>query len=661
MEVAGRPTLGFDVDDHRVVVGPVTAGLVYGPGGRTHRTVHLAADPSGTYVDDRRPLSVSLDVRTDEEGASLDLSVTNTGAEPIQLWSLNPFDVTGAFLTVDGRARSTNDWSMFRNGYQSWSGTGSLRMDEPDSDPPLSILRLSQCNPVHPASGKAGLVRSELLTSIDTGSGIALGMGFVTSGRQLSGVTLDARAGTQRRLTASCDMDGIVLAPGETVDAETLRIVVASDAEKALSLLAAGLGKSMRARVPAAPPSGWCSWYYYFTKVTQADVDENLAACVKLRESIDLDYVMVDDGHQAAIGDWLATNDKFPDGMAALAGKINAAGFDAGIWLAPFIADPESRTARDHPDWLLRRKGKPVTSLWNPGWAKTRPMWTLDTTNPDVLDWLTRVARTVRHDWGYRVLKLDFLYAVTLEADRFDPRSTRGEALRRGLEAIREGAGEDAFLLACGCPPGPAVGVVDGMRIGQDVTPWWSLPVTRTLMRDRHGLATKHAVRNTLARAFMHGRLWANDPDCLLVRERKSRLKLDEVRSLASVIGLSDGMFVLSDRLSDLSDDRLEIVRLARSMSGAFRSVPDLFSRDLPETLVAEPGGQPVVMIANFADRPRSREVDLRFVCPDLAREAWLVDVWTGRTFSVSEGRMQVENMKPHSCVVLQRDTAGAG
>jgi alpha-galactosidase len=654
MEVAGRPTLAFDVGDRRVVVGPVTAGLVYGPGRLTHRTVHLEADPSGAYVDERRPLRVSLRVRTDHRGASLDLAVKNTGSEPVQLWGMNPFDVGGAFLTVDGRAPDTGEWSMFRNGYQSWSGTGSLRMDEPDRDPPLSVLQVSSCNPAHPASGRAGLVRSELLSAVDTGRGITLGVGFVTSGRQLSSVTLDARDGAQRRLTASCDLDGVWLEPGEITAAETLRIVVTDSAEGALALLADELGRSMHARVPETPPSGWCSWYYYFTKVTQADVEENLSACVGLRESIDLDYVMVDDGHQEAIGDWLETNAKFPDGMAALAGKINAAGFDAGIWLAPFLADPESHVARTHPDWILRRDGKPVIPLWNPGWAKTRPMWALDTSHPEVLAWLTRLARTVRRDWGYRILKLDFLYAVTLDANRHDPRSTRGDALRRGLEAIRDGAGDDAFLLGCGCPLGPAVGIVDGMRIGQDVTPWWSLPVTRTLMRDRHGLATKHAIRNTLARAFMHGRLWANDPDCLLVRERKSRLSIHEVRSLASVIGLTDGMFVLSDRLADLGEDRLEMIRLARRMSGAFSSVPDLFARDLPETLVARPAGQPTLMVANFSDKRRTREVDLAVVCPDLSDETELVDVWTGTCFEVRAGTVTVEGMASHSCVVLQ-------
>ena len=71
------------------------------------------------------------------------------------------------------------------------------------------------------------------------------------------------------------------------------------------------------------------------------------------------------------------------------------------------------------------------------------------------------------------------------------------------------------------------------MRIGPDVAPFWTNWISRWLLRDRHGVATKNAVRNTLTRAFMHRRLWLNDPDCLMVRDGETALTLDEVQSLA--------------------------------------------------------------------------------------------------------------------------------
>ena len=35
-----------------------------------------------------------------------------------------------------------------------------------------------------------------------------------------------------------------------------------------------------------------------------------------------------------------------------------------------------------------------------------------------------------------------------------DPTASPAERVRRGYEAIRRGAGDDTFLLACGCPLG---------------------------------------------------------------------------------------------------------------------------------------------------------------------------------------------------------------
>src|SRR5690606_2409674 len=156
------------------------------------------------------------------------------------------------------------------------------------------------------------------------------------------------------------------------------------------------------------------------------------------------------------------------------------AGFDAGIWWAPFLVDPRSTVAREHPDWLVRNeRGRPIVGILNPIWAPTRPMRVLDTTHPEVLEHLEHVARTIGHEWGYSIQRLDCLVAAALPGGRHDGSATRAQSLRRGLDAIRAGAGERGFLLGCGCPMGPAVGVVDAMRIGADVTPYWSNPIDR--------------------------------------------------------------------------------------------------------------------------------------------------------------------------------------
>ena len=108
------------------------------------------------------------------------------------------------------------------------------------------------------------------------------------------------------------------------------------------------VGAECRARVHAPFTVGWCSWYEYFEHVTERVVGENLA----LGADWPFDVFQVDDGYQRAIGDWLATNERFPSGIEAVAAAIAQSGRTPGIWLAPFLAAPDSEVARTHPEWL---------------------------------------------------------------------------------------------------------------------------------------------------------------------------------------------------------------------------------------------------------------------------------------------------------------------
>ncbi len=224
-------------------------------------------------------------------------------------------------------------------------------------------------------------------------------------------------------------------------------------------------GTTAGARISAPAPLGWCSWYQYFSAVTPADIRANLAGLAGRGFGL----VQIDDGYQNAIGDWLTPAPEWKEGTAALAEEILHAGMEAGIWTAPFLLGANSETFRDHPDWAAVHEpsGHPARAMFNNGnwggWALA-----LDTTRPDVLDHLRRTFAALV-DQGFRYHKIDFCYAAALPARRHDPALTRAQSLRAGLDAVRDGIGDDAFLLGCGCPFGPAVGVVDAMRVSADV------------------------------------------------------------------------------------------------------------------------------------------------------------------------------------------------
>ena len=598
-------------------------------------------------------LRLRLVVRPDGSATVVRGELKNEGGDRVHLARIAPLatDDEGA-CHIGARA---DRWSVLRNGYQSWTGTRSFRADEFDPDPWSGLLKIGLIDIRNPSPQRPGHFRSHMFGAVkNLESGEAVVAGFLTGHRAFG--TLEVRVAGERcvRFAAMLDYDEIALDPGDTIPTEPVWLASGWSENDLLAAYASAVGAAMGARVAARNPIGWCSWYYYFTRVTEDDVLDNLRALAELRSRYPCNYIQIDDGYQAEIGDWLIANGKFPHGMAWLAEQIRNTGFDAGIWTAPFLARSGSRLLAEHPEWFVKnRRGRPRFALYNPLWGKWGNCYALDTTHPEALDWVRRTFGTIAREWGYRVLKLDFLYAAALPGCRHDPRATRAAALRRGLEAIREAVGDEVFLLGCGCPLAPAIGVVDAMRIGPDVAPFWTNFGSRVPCRDLHGLATKHAIRNTLTRAFMHRQWWLNDPDCLMVRDAETELTADEVRSLATVIAATDGMIVLSDRIDRLSEERLGVLSRTQQLCGGHAHVVDLFRGDLPELVVSRTPERTVVAVFNFADEPRRKQVDLNALEVSSAASGDVVEWWTGAGVPTVDGHVDFEEVPPHGCRVL--------
>jgi alpha-galactosidase len=270
-------------------------------------------------------------------------------------------------------------------------------------------------------------------------------------------------------------------------------------------------------RVRAAPTI-WCSWFDYFSGITEADVDENLGAIAE--RELPVDVIQVDDGYQPELGDWLQLSSRFTS-LSNMVERIREHGRRAGIWLAPFLVGVRSAIAAEHPDWIVRgESGEPVFAIHNWG----QDPYVLDVTHPGVVDYLTTVLGSFV-DTGFDFFKVDFLYAAALEGRRFDGSLTATQAYRQGLENVRAAVGKDAYLLGCGAPLLPSVGLVDAMRISADTSPRWA-PADGD-MSFPGGEAAELSVHG---RAYQHGRYWINDPDCLLlgpgVEHRERRVKM---------------------------------------------------------------------------------------------------------------------------------------
>lgn len=76
---------------------------------------------------------------------------------------------------------------------------------------------------------------------------------------------------------------------------------------------------------------------------------------------------------------------------------------------------------------------------------------------------------------GFDFFKLDFLYAGALDGGRHEDMSAV-TAYRSGLELIRRAIGTEAYLLGCGAPILPSIGLVDAMRVSPDTGPEYEPP-----------------------------------------------------------------------------------------------------------------------------------------------------------------------------------------
>jgi len=304
--------------------------------------------------------------------------------------------------------------------------------------------------------------------------------------------------------------------------------------------------------LPAKPSTGWTSWYNYYTKISEEIILSNLKAFVD--KKVPIDIFQIDDGYQKAVGDWLSPNTNFPKGMKYIADEIKKAGYKAGLWLAPFICDSRSDILKYHRDWILKdKKGDLVPAGCNiEHWGG--PFYVLDFYNPEVLDYIRKIFHTVLYEWGFDMVKLDFLYAVCIQ-----PREdkTRGEIMAEAMGFLRKISG-NKIILGCGVPLASAFGLVEYCRIGSDVSLSWEHR-DATIVHYRERVSTINAIVSTIGRRHLDGHVFLNDPDVFILRKNGHYLT-EEMQHTLFLINLIFGSLIFtSDNIGEYTEEELKI------------------------------------------------------------------------------------------------------
>lgn len=121
--------------------------------------------------------------------------------------------------------------------------------------------------------------------------------------------------------------------------------------------------------------------------------EKKLEEMMKEAAYLGVDLFLLDDGwfgnkyprmdDTQGLGDWQATKEKLPGGVANLVKKSKENGFEFGIWVEPEMVNPKSELYENHPDWAYTIPDREIYT--------ERGQLALDMTNPKVQDFTFKV------------------------------------------------------------------------------------------------------------------------------------------------------------------------------------------------------------------------------------------------------------------------------
>lgn len=454
-------------------------------------------------------------------------------------------------------------------------------------------------------------------------------LGFTSCRRFIGRISYNAC-----QLQVSVDAEGLEIKPGETWNLEDFLLIGGNERGLLLDQLSTEIAKNHPPLKRKAIPTGWCSWYCYGPAVTHNIIQENLDGFSKILP--ELKYIQLDDGYEPFMGDWLDENPAYGDLQKTLS-AIKAKGFEPAIWVAPFIAEKNSRIFKEHPDWFVKdTDGSPLNSskIGFGGW-RNAPWYVLDGTHPEAQRHLQLIFREMREKWGINYFKLDANYWGAIHGGlHYDKSATRIEAYRRGMEAMLKGCDKNSVVLGCNAPIWPSLGLVTAMRTSNDNSRDWS------------------SIRNTayenLCRTWQNGKLWDADPDCVLLANDtlfsgKKAIETNEWIFHATVIHAVGGLILSGDKASKLKEPQLIILKKLLQPTGKGARFLDAKM----ETATTDMGDTQYYYFFNRSD---TESIDLSV---QLKSKSLLTDFWTDEKLGEFEGSYTLTKLEPHSAKLI--------
>jgi alpha-galactosidase len=449
--------------------------------------------------------------------------------------------------------------------------------------------------------------------------------------------------------------------PGGKLVSERLMLEAGPGYHHQLLAYGDAIRKLHHARVSAQTPIGWWSWTAYYGAINEGETFANADWQAAHLKALGYKFFQVDEGYQYARGEYVTANaTQFPNGMRAAGYHVTGDGLTFGVWTAPFQVTSRAWVYEHHKDWLVHNaKGEPIHTepLWH---QKSDLIYVLDTTNPGAQEYLRQTYRTLVREWGVRFIKLDFMDSSAIEGFMYRPDTTALEALRIGLQIIRDAVGEDVILDKDGSPMLTPVGLVDTGRTSADTA--HSFDGTRT------------AAAGIAARFYMHRNFFLDDPDAFnTVSERFSdhtrasaSYPLTEAQASIALAAVSGGMYEIGDDMMVMGaqQDRLALVEnqdlLNMAKLGRVSTPVDLMTYE-PEDeqpsifFLRESPHQAILTVFNWTKSPRTHTLKLADLGLPSDHSFATMDVLNQNApLALAVSAVRIENQAPESVRVIK-------
>jgi alpha-galactosidase len=264
--------------------------------------------------------------------------------------------------------------------------------------------------------------------------GEVIGLSLVYSGNFLAEAEVDPYGTARVRLGVNPEGFSWRLEPGAVFATPEVVLVWSAEGLGGLSDAYHGLYRerlargTWRDRPRPVLLNSWEGAYFDFD-------EERLVAMASSARELGVELFVLDDGwfgyrddDTTSLGDWFVDLRKLPNGLDALARRIDDLDMGFGLWIEPEMVSEQSRLFAEHPDWAIGIPGRHRTA--------SRNQYVLDMSRPEIVDYLFAELSKVLAGAPVSYVKWDMNRNVTEPYSLALPADRQGEFFHRYIVGV---------------------------------------------------------------------------------------------------------------------------------------------------------------------------------------------------------------------------------